>query len=131
MTLRNDWSRRLTWGLTGLVVLLAAGLGWSLLRWRQAERQMELAQQQHALAAAEAQRALESNGEQPRIRILGPAETKALLGLPMSGGPGVPAHIDAGMLIDGAERNSKRSIKKVEPLERAKVIDEGTLFDGK
>ena len=140
MTLRIDPSRRLTWGLAGLVVLLAAGLCWSLARWQRAEVQVQLAQQQYAQEVAAAKRALESAQEQPRIRILGPAETKAFLGLPTSKGPGVPAHIDAGMLIDGAERNSKRSIKKAEPLERAndipngqrvpKEIDEGMLLDG-
>ena len=145
MTLRIDPPRRLAWGLAGLVVLLGAGLCWSLVRWQHAERQVQLAQQQlaeqqYAQEVAAAQRALESAQEQPRIRILGPADTKAILGLPASDGPGVPAHIDAGMLIDGIERNSKRAIKKAEPLERRQVvpnggrvpkeIDEGMILDG-
>jgi hypothetical protein len=122
MTLRIDSSRRLTWTLAGLVILLAVGFAWSIVRWRHAERQwqvavQQLAELQYARSVAEAQRQIESVPAQTPLHILNPAETKALQGLPASDGPGVPAHIDAGMLIDGAEMNSRRAIGKVEPTE--------------
>ena len=126
MTLRIDSSRGLTWTLAGLVILLAVGFAWSMVRWRQAERQWQLAEQllaehQYARSVAEAERQLESAPAQTPLQNLLPAEAKALLGLPASDGPGVPEHIDAGMLIDGAEMNSKRAIGKVEPTESLNI----------
>jgi hypothetical protein len=86
---------------------------------------MQLAQQR----AAEAQYARELNEAQRQIEkeaappiILRPEQTPERLGLPVDDGSGVPAHVDAGMLIDGAEMNRTRSIKKTESMEGLDLI---------